>query len=461
VKNFFPSDGAGLQKASCACGGDCQRCQQDRGHPALQAKLQVSTPGDEYEQEADRVATQVMRMPDAGLHDACACGGGCPRCSAKKDSAREVDGAANGVASIQTSTAKKTSSESSPSHSEAHFANEAESTPLPPRVHDVLKSPGQTLDAETRAFMEPRFGYDFSNVRIHNDTLAHRSSENIRALAYTHGDHVVFGARQYRPQTNAGKELLAHELAHVKQQSKSGTVGRLFRRIDYALPHFSPTNAIDTFLAGRKLALTTPTVNGTPLPDDAIVAGTIIYKALNLDADGALIKTSGDEGVCSYDEPIVNISANIALVEAPNRDKWSGQTSGSNFVGRNSNCRGKGNIPVEAIGNPNATTICENARSNEMEHYDDLKALSTQHLGRLLTLLRSFSDKTATGDEDCQKKLQAALDQKAGEIIGGFLRALRAKINTRDVQPGPHHFIPQVHIAEDCRRIDIVVKRST
>jgi hypothetical protein len=55
----------------------------------------------------------------------------------------------------------------------------------------------------------------------------------------------------------------------------------------------------------------------------------------------------------------------------------------------------------------------------------------------------------------------AATDAEAGKIIGGFLKALRVKVAGRDVQPGPHHFIPQVHIAEDCSRIDIVGKSST
>jgi|GEM_PF-6932143 len=96
-----------------------------------------------------------------------------------------------------------------------------------PSVHTVLDSPGHSLDKSTRSFMESRFGYDFGDVRIHNDVLANESSKDIHALAYTHGKHVVFAAGQYQPDTPQGKKLLAHELTHVVQQGgRKNTVQR-------------------------------------------------------------------------------------------------------------------------------------------------------------------------------------------------------------------------------------------
>ena len=89
---------------------------------------------------------------------------------------------------------------------------------VPPVVHDVLNSPGQSLDAGIQAFMEPRFGHDFSGVRVHTDAQAAESARAVNALAYTVGRDVVFGAGQYAPTTSAGKRLLAHELTHVVQQ---------------------------------------------------------------------------------------------------------------------------------------------------------------------------------------------------------------------------------------------------
>src|SRR5207344_1937947 len=75
--------------------------------------------------------------------------------------------------------------------------------------------PGQPLGPATRAYFEPRFGYDFSQVRVHSDTRAAESARSVNALAYTLGSNVVFGAGQYAPASSAGQRLLAHELAHV------------------------------------------------------------------------------------------------------------------------------------------------------------------------------------------------------------------------------------------------------
>lgn len=94
---------------------------------------------------------------------------------------------------------------------------------VPPAVHNVLRSPGQPLDRATRAFMEPRFGHDFSHVRIHSDATAADSAKAISALAYTAGSHVIFGQAQFAPTTAAGRSLLAHELTHVVQQQNGAT----------------------------------------------------------------------------------------------------------------------------------------------------------------------------------------------------------------------------------------------
>ena len=88
----------------------------------------------------------------------------------------------------------------------------------PSIVHEALNSPGQPLDGETRAFFEPRFGHDFGKVRVHTDRRAAESALAIHALAYTVGPNVVFAEGQFAPRTEAGKQLLAHELFHTLQQ---------------------------------------------------------------------------------------------------------------------------------------------------------------------------------------------------------------------------------------------------
>jgi hypothetical protein len=171
--------------------------------------LRIGASGDAFEQEADRVADAVMasgdksppqwslsRMSiDAPLQRQCACGGSasaggeCEECKEeKKTLQRKATGATQ--------------------------ANQA-----PPIVHEVLGSPGRPLDRATRDFFEPRFGRDLGGVRFHSDDKASESAKAVRALAYTVGNHVVFQAGALEPQTREGSRLIAHELAHVVQQS--------------------------------------------------------------------------------------------------------------------------------------------------------------------------------------------------------------------------------------------------
>lgn len=160
----------------------------------LQAKLTVSAPGDIHEQEADSVAQQVTSMPEPQLHRTCACSGGCPGCRNEQ------------TANVHLQT-------------NAIQAKDSGKIAAPAIVNEVLQSPGQPLELSTRAFMEPRLGHDFSQVRVHTDEQASASAEAVNALAYTVGRDVVFGARQYQPETITGKRLLAHELTHSIQQS--------------------------------------------------------------------------------------------------------------------------------------------------------------------------------------------------------------------------------------------------
>lgn len=152
----------------------------------LQPKLAISQPDDSFEQEADRVAEQVMCMPD--------------------------------------SAANRSSVDFTPIHvlSRQHESNssniETSSFGLD-RVDAILHQGGQPLDGDTRRFFESRFGADFGDVRIHTDAEAAESARSVNAKAYTVGSKVVFNTGQYTPHNDSGRRLLAHELAHVVQQS--------------------------------------------------------------------------------------------------------------------------------------------------------------------------------------------------------------------------------------------------
>jgi hypothetical protein len=161
-----------------------------RSPPLMQTKLTINQPGDEYEKEADRVAEQVMRMPEPTLQRKCT---KCEEEDSKILQTKEAPG--QGLKS--------------------------QNQGISPIVDEVLQSPGKPLDSASRAFMEPRFGHDFSRVRVHSDTRAAESARVVNALAYTVGHHVVFGAGQHMPWSETGRKLLAHELTHVVQQAQS------------------------------------------------------------------------------------------------------------------------------------------------------------------------------------------------------------------------------------------------
>ncbi len=110
-------------------------------------------------------------------------------------------------------------------------ASTTEAPPATAHVDDALASPGRPLDPATRRSMESRFGYDFSGVRVHDDARAAETATELDAAAFTVGEDVVFGVGRFDPSSPAGRRLLAHELAHVVQQSRGpGGAGPIVQR---------------------------------------------------------------------------------------------------------------------------------------------------------------------------------------------------------------------------------------
>ena len=137
-----------------------------------------------------------------------------------------------------------------PSNGAAH---EPKSAPGQAPVAQVIGSPGQTLDPETRLEFESRFGHSFGNVRVHRDVRAAHSARALGAAAYAVGPHIVFGAGHYAPTTVPGAFLLAHELAHTLQQA-NGPVSVQRRRVP-AEPGLTPVKAGAKDLAEHEVGL--------------------------------------------------------------------------------------------------------------------------------------------------------------------------------------------------------------
>lgn len=177
----------------------------------LQATLRVGTVDDPLEREADSVADHVMRMPDPALIPSSlgsqALRRKCNACSEEEDGQTVRRNGQSGARQEESGAAK------------------LDGGSAPAIVQDVLGSSGRPLDAATRDFFEPRFGHDFSQVRVHTDEKAASSAQAVNAQAYTVGKNIVFGAGKYAPNNREGQRLIAHELTHTVQQSGSAVQG--------------------------------------------------------------------------------------------------------------------------------------------------------------------------------------------------------------------------------------------
>jgi outer membrane protein OmpA-like peptidoglycan-associated protein len=182
------------------------------GHQPIQAKLRISQPGDKYEQEADQVADQVMAMSEpVGVRNTPAAAP--PQiqhlCAGCKDELQR-----------QPLDEEEEEEEDEPVQMKSASGRLPSVTTHEGSLINGLNN-GRPLSGTTRHFFEPRFGRDFSQVRIHTGSQAAAAASAINARAFTRGHDLVFGAGQYEPETKAGRWLLGHELAHVAQQANN------------------------------------------------------------------------------------------------------------------------------------------------------------------------------------------------------------------------------------------------
>jgi hypothetical protein len=192
--------------------------------------------------------------------------------------------------------------------------------PAPPSVHRVLSAPGSALDRATRTDMERRFGYDFSQVRVHSDPLAAESARAVCANAYVVGNHMVFGEGKFSPRTSTGRRLIAHELTHVVQQSAPGIDNMLSRDST-----FTPAPAAGVTPPSPKPPPLPPTRADTRPPSEPragsglLEGGTAVLKAGIVAAeDGTYLRPKPD----TASTPIVHLPFNTTLFV--NRDVGRG-----------------------------------------------------------------------------------------------------------------------------------------
>ena len=197
-------------------GGGCACRRKETAEPEIQPKLTVGPANDRHEQEADRVADQVVRMPDTTAA-----------------SASNLNPAAPGAAQAKPAITPLAQSRRIEA-GEEEPKREGRESELPrssiDRHMSALRGAGSPMLAETQSFFEQRFGYSFGDVRIHTGARADRAARSIQAKAFTTGTDIVFRHGAYRPGDLEGRRLLAHELTHVVQQRGPAATKAIVRR---------------------------------------------------------------------------------------------------------------------------------------------------------------------------------------------------------------------------------------
>jgi len=204
---FGGCDGCVIQRFK-GCDGACAGCShhEDEDQKAVQAKLIVGASGDRYEQEADRMADQVMRMSYPGEPVHTSDGG------TADIQRQEEENADNPIASQIEALLAEDGLQAKAEGGGIAVTDGFESTLA------ATKGGGQSLPNPAKAEMETAFGVDFSGVRLHTDSTAVQMSRQINAHAFTHGQDIYFNEARFHPSSNEGRHLLAHELTHTLQQ---------------------------------------------------------------------------------------------------------------------------------------------------------------------------------------------------------------------------------------------------
>jgi hypothetical protein len=259
----------------------------------FQPKLTVNQPNDKYEQEADSMADHVMRMANSTQNEntffkptPLTIQRKCQHCQEEEKLHRKESSGAG-----------------------VQEGNELDS------YVGSLGSSGQALPESSRQFYEPRFGQDFSNVRIYTDSVAAKSAQSINALAYTTGNNIVFNSGQYSPDSDGGKKLMAHELTHVVQQTlgvqqvQKKPLGKddLIKKIK-TFGIVDVQDSSSTF-DEAELELVVKALEGLPATDKAAIKGAKVIRVSSIGGNTAG-QYSNEQG---YDETSVTDEQKIEL----------------------------------------------------------------------------------------------------------------------------------------------------
>lgn len=209
----------------------------------LRPKLKIGEADDRFEQEANQVAEQVMRIPDPISQP-----------SSSRYSPAFINNSAPPHQIIHRACAACAKDEEL-----VQKKSNGSTTPeVSPSIHSRIQSlqgAGKPLSRSERRYFEPRFRADFSNVRVHNDSRAANAAQSINARAFTVGNNVVFAAGEYNSESFAGKKLFAHELTHILQQNNRHEMIQRYTAAEKATCPCLDWTLTRMFLTGRSMAV--------------------------------------------------------------------------------------------------------------------------------------------------------------------------------------------------------------
>lgn len=483
-----PSAGA------CACGGSCPRCQKSS------PQVKVSTPGDRYEREADRIADAITGSA----------------------------GSAPAPSRIpQTRPQRRARTPGGASHAAADAAARG-------------LGGGQPLDRPTRAHFESRLGHDLSNVRLHADARAAASAQAFEARAYTLGRDIVFGAGEYAPGTPSGRRLLAHELVHVVQQgaaapsrkpvARASTPPQLQRSAltpgaysvrlvtesgeqligppelditgaadgaagmappDAAAPPEMPATPAEarpeeeipvqrmplsdstviiqraaTFTkpaptardplarlaSGLTPGLTTPMINGSKVASDQDVLTAISPSQV------AQTGSSGGNVTCNFTNFTIDTGAEQIVASAPGAGGWTGKVAPAQLANP-PQCAKVATVPVTMNALPSNADFVKRVQASEDEHVAEIRALHDRHF---VPYDRFITGLSATGPNlpTCGQNLVNQLNNQHRQATFGFVFGYAAATKKLDGPGGTHNDTATVKAAADCSSATITLSQT-
>jgi len=405
-------------------------------HTMILPELTISAPEDLCEQEADRVADEVMRMPKPDL----TLGG----------------------------------SDSGRSESRAPSVN---FKPVAPDQHAALGtagSGGHGLPASVRGFFETRFGHDFAQVRVHADNGAGEVARGFNARAFTIGNDIYFRSGEYAPGTSSGDKLLAHELTHTIQQSRGGShsVGRarsgivpiglssaprsIQRKEAILKSEVTPGNPLERTLAGQPPGLTTPFVNGVEISSKVkLLEALPVVKAFS---------AGSAPDTCKVSTPIdINSKAKIITASDPGKNGWTATASFATlknvFKVTDKSCEAKkGNLDVRLVATMGNKKFAEKVRQAEGDHE---KVIADNHN----TYLKPYHDLVNSkegSDKDrkkCAVDLATELAAKRSDAASNWMKDWNDSVDKLDAPDGPHRPELSVKVVGKCDEVLGTVKR--